>query len=63
MDEIQPTTCFFGFTHCPGVCPTTLFGMSQHLKELGPEANRLKIVFVTAAPAGSVRPRRLRGRR
>ncbi|MEE1657592.1 SCO family protein [Microvirga sp. CF3062] len=47
-DEIQPTAYFFGFTHCPEVCPTTLFGMSQHLKELGPEADRLNVVFVTA---------------
>ena len=32
----KPTAYSLGFTHCPEVCPTTLFGMTQHLKELGP---------------------------
>jgi hypothetical protein len=43
----KPTAYFFGFTHCLEVCPTTLFGMTQHLKELGPDADRLNVVFVT----------------
>ena len=34
----KATAYFFGFTHCPEVCPTTLFEMSQHLKDLGPDA-------------------------
>lgn len=46
----KPTVYFFGFTHCPEVCPTTLFEMSQHLKELGPDADRLNVVFVTVDP-------------
>jgi protein SCO1/2 len=46
----KPTAYFFGFTHCPEVCPTTLFGMTQHLKELGPDADRLNVVFVTVDP-------------
>jgi protein SCO1/2 len=46
----KPTAYFFGFTHCPEVCPTTLFQMSQHLKELGPGADRLNVVFVTVDP-------------
>ncbi|QRM35277.1 SCO family protein [Microvirga sp. VF16] len=46
----KPTAYFFGFTHCPEVCPTTLFEMSQHLKDLGPDANRLNVVFVTVDP-------------
>ncbi|MBA1158857.1 SCO family protein [Microvirga mediterraneensis] len=46
----KPTAYFFGFTHCPEVCPTTLFEMSQHLKELGPDADRLNVVFVTVDP-------------
>jgi protein SCO1/2 len=32
------------------VCPTTLFEMSQHLKDLGPDADRLNVVFVTVDP-------------
>jgi protein SCO1 len=46
----KPTAYFFGFTHCPEVCPTTLFEMSQNLKALGPEADRLNVVFVTVDP-------------
>jgi len=46
----KPTAYFFGFTHCPEVCPTTLFELSQHLKELGPDADRLNVVFVTIDP-------------
>jgi protein SCO1 len=46
----KPTAYFFGFTYCPEVCPTTLFEMSQHLKDLGPDADRLNVVFVTVDP-------------
>lgn len=46
----KPTVYFFGFTHCPEVCPTTLFEMTQHLKDLGPDADRLNVVFVTVDP-------------
>jgi protein SCO1 len=46
----KPTAYFFGFTYCPEVCPTTLFEMSQHLKALGPDADRLNVVFVTVDP-------------
>ncbi|MCG7392918.1 SCO family protein [Microvirga sp. ACRRW] len=46
----KPTAYFFGFTHCPEVCPTTLFEMTQHLKTLGPDAERLNVVFVTVDP-------------
>jgi protein SCO1/2 len=46
----QPFALFFGFTHCPDVCPTTLFDISELLKELGPEAERLRVLFVTVDP-------------
>jgi len=46
----KPTAYFFGFTHCPEVCPTTLFEMTQRLKDLGPDADRLNVVFVTVDP-------------
>ena len=42
---------FFGFTHCPDVCPTALAEMAQVLKELGPDADKLTVVFVSVDPA------------
>src|SRR4026208_1876720 len=41
---------FFGFTHCPDVCPTTLADVSQVVKDLGPDAERVQALFVTAGP-------------
>jgi protein SCO1/2 len=47
----KPYAIFFGYTHCPDVCPTTLFEMSEALKALGPDADRLRVLFVTVDPA------------
>jgi protein SCO1/2 len=41
---------FFGFTHCPDVCPTTLADVSNALKQLGPDAQRVQVLFVTVDP-------------
>jgi protein SCO1/2 len=41
---------FFGFTHCPDACPTTLAEMAQVMRELGPEADKLQVLFVTVDP-------------
>jgi protein SCO1/2 len=41
---------FFGFTHCPDVCPTTLADASQAIKKLGPDADRVQVLFVTVDP-------------
>ena len=41
---------FFGYTHCPGVCPTTLSDFSAALKRLGPQADRVQVIFVTVDP-------------
>lgn len=46
----HPTLIFFGYTFCPDVCPTTLMEAEGWMKELGPEADRLKVVFVTVDP-------------
>ena len=46
----QPTLVFFGFTHCPEVCPTTLSDISLWLEELGPEADRLNVALITVDP-------------
>lgn len=45
-----PTLVFFGFTHCPDICPTTLFEMSQLFEELGPDARRAQALFITVDP-------------
>jgi protein SCO1 len=41
---------FFGYTHCPDVCPTTLSELSQVMKLLGPDADRVQVLFVTVDP-------------
>jgi protein SCO1/2 len=41
---------FFGFTHCPDVCPTTLVEMAAVLKELGEDAGRVQVLFVSVDP-------------
>jgi protein SCO1/2 len=46
----RPTLVFFGFTHCPDVCPTTLFDISQVMTALGPDADRTRAVFITVDP-------------
>ena len=42
---------FFGFTQCPDVCPTTMAEMASVLKELGPDADKVQVLFVTVDPA------------
>lgn len=46
----KPALVFFGFTYCPEVCPTTLTRMSGWLKSLGPDADKLNIVFISVDP-------------
>jgi protein SCO1/2 len=41
---------FFGFTHCPDMCPTTLADLSQVVKQLGSDAERVQVLFVTVDP-------------
>jgi protein SCO1/2 len=41
---------FFGYTHCPDVCPTTLSEMAAVMKQLGPDAERVQVLFVTLDP-------------
>jgi protein SCO1 len=45
-----PFLVFFGFTHCPEVCPTTLFEVSEILRKLGPDAARVRVLFITVDP-------------
>ena len=46
----RPHLVFFGFTHCPDVCPTTLFQMSEVLKAAGDEGRTLRALFITVDP-------------
>jgi protein SCO1/2 len=46
----RPFLVFFGYTHCPDVCPTTLFEMSEVLKALGNDADRAGALFITVDP-------------
>lgn len=41
---------FFGFTHCPDVCPTTLAEMATVLQQLGPQADKVQVLFITVDP-------------
>ncbi|HUP30002.1 MAG TPA: SCO family protein [Usitatibacter sp.] len=41
---------FFGYTHCPDVCPTTLADLSGAMKRLGAEAARVQVLLVTVDP-------------
>jgi protein SCO1/2 len=46
----RPFLVFFGFTHCPDLCPTALFEMSEVLRALGPDAERTRALFITVDP-------------
>jgi protein SCO1/2 len=49
---------FFGYTHCPDVCPTTLAKLAQVRRSLDTDAGRVQVLFVTVDPARDT-PRRL----
>lgn len=46
----KPYLVFFGFTHCPDVCPTTLFDISEVLRSLGPDADKTSALFISVDP-------------
>jgi protein SCO1/2 len=46
----RPTLVFFGFTHCPDVCPTELFEMSEVLRVMGSDADRVNAYFISVDP-------------
>lgn len=41
---------FFGYTQCPDVCPTTMAEMATVMKELGPLADKVQVLFITVDP-------------
>ncbi|MEX6506683.1 SCO family protein [Jiella sp. M17.18] len=46
----EPAAVFFGYTHCPDVCPTTLYELAGYQAQLKKEGKRLRVVFVTVDP-------------
>jgi len=46
----KPSAWFYGFTYCPDVCPTALADMTAILEALGPDADRLNVMFVSVDP-------------
>ncbi|MGO4761293.1 SCO family protein [Cupriavidus sp. 2KB_3] len=41
---------FFGYTHCPDVCPTTMAELKAVMDKLGPDADKVQVLFVTVDP-------------
>jgi protein SCO1 len=46
----HPTLIFFGFTHCPDVCPTTLFEISEVLRAMGKDADGVNAYYISVDP-------------
>jgi protein SCO1 len=46
----RPYLVFFGYTHCPDICPTTLVEISEVMKALGKDADRTGALFITVDP-------------
>jgi protein SCO1/2 len=46
----RPTLIFFGFTHCPDVCPATLFEMSEVLRAMGRDGDRINAYYISVDP-------------
>jgi len=46
----RPTALFFGFTHCPEICPTTLFELDGWLRQADPDGGKIGAYFVTVDP-------------
>lgn len=46
---------FFGYTQCPDVCPTTLAALAEAMKRLGPDADRVQVIFITVDPERDTR--------
>jgi len=52
----HPLLVFFGYTHCPDICPTTLFEMSEVLHALGKDADGVNALFITVDPERDTAP-------
>jgi protein SCO1 len=52
----KPFLVFFGYTHCPDICPTTLFELSEILHAMGKDADRINALFITVDPDRDTAP-------
>ena len=52
----RPFLVFFGFTHCPEICPTALFEISEVMRALGKDADRTRALFITVDPERDTAP-------
>jgi protein SCO1/2 len=52
----KPHLVFFGYTHCPDVCPATLFEVSELLRALGKDGDRAGALFITVDPERDTAP-------
>lgn len=46
----RPFLVFFGYTHCPDICPTTLFELSEVMHAMGKDADHIQALFITVDP-------------
>lgn len=46
----KPTAVFFGFTHCPEICPTTLYELDSWLEQVDPNGDKISAYFVSVDP-------------
>lgn len=46
----KPTALFFGFTHCPEICPTTVYELTGWMKTVDPDKSKLQAYFITIDP-------------
>lgn len=51
----KPTLIFFGYTHCPDVCPTSLFEISEVLRAMGKDADKVNALFISVDPERDTR--------
>lgn len=47
---------FFGYTQCPDICPTAMERFAQTMKKLGPESDKVQVLFVTLDPERDTPP-------
>lgn len=47
---------YFGYTHCPDICPATLANLADAIQKLGPRANDVRVLFVTVDPSRDQAP-------
>lgn len=52
----QACLLYFGFTHCPGICPTTLRTLAAAVRELGTQAQQVRVLFVSVDPRRDTPP-------